>query len=153
MHILHCICNVCHVVPNQQLSLFLFERARFLLLLQASDITLEWLVCFCPAAESVGIPSGAVADGFSDCALTVRQSDRQVERQAGGLRSGLRGPGAGRLNQGSGVHQGFVGVHAGEETHVPVPVRLQRHHGLLQLLGVGTTGLLKVCCAQDRQFH
>lgn len=79
---MHCICNVCHVVPNQQLSLFLYERARLFLLLQASNIILEWLlVCFCPAAESMGIRSGAGADGFSDCA-SVRQTGRETGRWA-----------------------------------------------------------------------
>lgn len=83
MHILRRICNVCHVVPNQQLSLFLFERACFFLLLQASDSILEWLLV-CVSAQQLSRWEHVQVLVLM-VALTVHQSDRQVERQAGGL--------------------------------------------------------------------
>lgn len=48
------------------------------------------------------------------------------------------------------VHQAFAGVQAGEEADVPVLVRLQRHHRLLQLLRAGAARLLEVGWRADR---
>lgn len=56
-------------------------------------------------------------------------------------------------NQGSRIHQAFVGIQAGKEAHVPILVRLQGHDGLLQLFRVGTAGLLKVRCTQNKQVR
>lgn len=52
-------------------------------------------------------------------------------------------------NQGSRIHQAFVGIQAGKEAHIPILVRLQGHDSLLQLFRVGTAGLLKVRCTQN----
>lgn len=79
--------------------------------------------------------------------MCVSRTDR-LDRQALGLRlppeeGEEEGEG---LDQRSCVRQVLVRVQAGEETHVAVFVRLQRHHGLLQLVAGGTAGLLEVRC-------
>lgn len=53
------------------------------------------------------------------------------------------------LDQGSRVHQAFVGVQAGKEADIPILVGLQSHHSLLQLVRVGTARLLEVCWTQN----
>lgn len=53
------------------------------------------------------------------------------------------------LDQGSRVHQAFVGVQAGKEADVPVLVGLQSQNGLLQFVRVDTARLLEVCCTQN----
>jgi len=74
--------------------------------------------------------------------LAVHQPGRQVGKTG---RWAVDRGGELRLDQRSRVHQAFVWVQAGEESNVPVLVGLQGHHGLLQLVGVGTAWLLEVC--------
>lgn len=61
--------------------------------------------------------------------------------------------GATRLDQGSRLHQAFVGIQAGEEADVSVLVGLQGHHRLFQLVRVGTTRLLEVGCTHNTTFR
>ncbi len=125
----------------------LFEHAHtFILKSEPLDTILKWsLVQVCPAGEWSGIWSGAGVAGYADCA-PVRQTGRQTGRW------GLMGLEGRRLNQGSRVHQAFVGVQAGKEAHVPVLVGLQSHHSLLQLVRVGTARLLELCCTQNTRL-
>lgn len=101
----------------------------------------KWLlVQVCPAGELWG--PGRVL--VLQIILTVHQSDRQVDRQVG-----YNGSEELRLDQGSCVHQNFVGVQAGKEADVPVLVGLQSHDSLFQLIRVGTDRLLEVCFFHD----